>query len=864
MDYNSISEIDLRNIIENETGNRFNRQNKIMCPFHPDKTPSLSIRFNSNANKYMFKCFGCNESGDAIDFIMRLKNMDYMNAREYLGLSTEKSVAEMLQDKIKNYIEWQINKTDFRKNNELLGLFQYVDSKNNTLYFKAKFLKPDGSKELSYYHIEGDKVINKRGGEEVPYNLHKVIQAIEDNKTIIICEGEKDANTLNAIFRGYGYVATSIKGVKDLSCLYGALIYVCGDTGEAGRKYISEIKEKLFEKSKAFKIINLPGIEELGDNKDVTDWIEGHGKKDLIEAFNRSLDLKNKKELQQDRNGIYKTIFKDKDGETQEIKKYLTDFTIIEAISIEYVDINSQAIKLSCKTNTGKIFDKVKEVSVFDDVRSFRNFLGAMELSYEGNLEDLIILKKWINKYFIFKRLKLYENPQFRYIDDELCLITNDGIMFSGKVDVTGKSESSLKLNLIDIEPITRTELKELMQRLFNFTSLSRSYSIIGTIINNLAVSQAMELKIKLHHLLIVGESGSGKTTIVSNVVAPILNYPGSETKSVGLITPFALIKELSSGNYTILFDEYKPSSLDRYKIDKLSEILRNLYDRATVSRGDKTFSVSDFMLTRPIVIAGEESYPNQEKALIERSCIIYLAKFERTKEETEAMEYLKGKEVVLNKLGRSLVDTVLSLSVKEYSDIREKVSKKINNLKDRPLNTAVNICTGLEILNKLLSDLKLPRINNYIDEVINNISIEVLEGNDEKHSTVEQMLLLYNSMIEDGRALESKDIVQLKGDGLFIRTSEMINQIHTFCNQVGSAEVAPLKLKDFKKQASKSGYLIKISSKLIRIRDKPVRFDEYSRERMRSLHLDAIIEPDLMMVTDEESKIIDGVFNFK
>jgi hypothetical protein len=37
------------------------RRNKALCPFHPDKNPSLSLYKNK------WKCFGCGEGGDAID-----------------------------------------------------------------------------------------------------------------------------------------------------------------------------------------------------------------------------------------------------------------------------------------------------------------------------------------------------------------------------------------------------------------------------------------------------------------------------------------------------------------------------------------------------------------------------------------------------------------------------------------------------------------------------------------------------------------------------------------------------------------------------------------------------------------------------
>ncbi|MDP4147100.1 MAG: CHC2 zinc finger domain-containing protein, partial [Bacillota bacterium] len=298
-----LQDIDLGCLIERETGEKFNKQGYIKCPFHSEKTPSLSIKFFPDANKYKFKCFGCDEVGDAIDFIMKLKDIGYVEAREYLGMEVKKTDQELQAEKVQGYIDWEIKNTEYRKGKVLLGLFAFNNEKNEVVYFKAKFKDKEGKKSLSYYHIDkNNKVINKRNGEELPYNLYRTIKAIEADKTIIICEGEKDANNLNALFKGHGYEATSAKGVKDFKVLRGgAKVLICGDTGKAGEEYKQHIKNELFDYTREFRFVNLPGLEDLGDNKDVTDWLEaGHTPKELMTAFNRSLDLKNKYELQQD------------------------------------------------------------------------------------------------------------------------------------------------------------------------------------------------------------------------------------------------------------------------------------------------------------------------------------------------------------------------------------------------------------------------------------------------------------------------------------------------------------------------------------------------------------------------------------
>ena len=46
-----------------------------LCPFHKEKTPSFSV----NPQLGIYKCFGCGEGGDALSFIMKTKNVEFMD-----------------------------------------------------------------------------------------------------------------------------------------------------------------------------------------------------------------------------------------------------------------------------------------------------------------------------------------------------------------------------------------------------------------------------------------------------------------------------------------------------------------------------------------------------------------------------------------------------------------------------------------------------------------------------------------------------------------------------------------------------------------------------------------------------------------
>lgn len=49
---------------------------KACCPFHGEKTPSFIVRENRNS----YKCYGCGEGGDAIDFVMKHEKLAFIEA----------------------------------------------------------------------------------------------------------------------------------------------------------------------------------------------------------------------------------------------------------------------------------------------------------------------------------------------------------------------------------------------------------------------------------------------------------------------------------------------------------------------------------------------------------------------------------------------------------------------------------------------------------------------------------------------------------------------------------------------------------------------------------------------------------------
>jgi hypothetical protein len=58
---------------------------KILCPFHPDRNPSLVLYQDSQR----FFCFACGARGDGIAFVKKLRGLSFREALNYLGLKKE-------------------------------------------------------------------------------------------------------------------------------------------------------------------------------------------------------------------------------------------------------------------------------------------------------------------------------------------------------------------------------------------------------------------------------------------------------------------------------------------------------------------------------------------------------------------------------------------------------------------------------------------------------------------------------------------------------------------------------------------------------------------------------------------------------
>lgn len=91
------------------------------------------------------------------------------------------------------------------------------------------------------------------------------------------------------------------------------------------------------------------------------------------------------------------------------------------------------------------------------------------------------------------------------------------------------------------------------------------------------------------------------------------------------------------------------------------------------------------------------------------------------------------------------------------------------------------------------------------------------------------------------------------------------------YVKNTNNNDIIVLSDKDFKKQAKKAGYILGAGrdGKYLRIKEednkyKTVRFDIYSKEKLRTLEVNSIVEQELTPVTKKEEKVIQVTFDNK
>lgn len=156
------SSSDIENIISSYVNlKRSGRHKSCVCPFHSEKTPSMYIYPETQS----FYCFGCGTGGDVITFLMKIENLEYIEAI--------KSLAKR--------VGLEVPDTDYEDKTHKLKITNLEINRETAKFFHSNLKSEQGKTALKYLRDRGlsDKTILKYGLGYAPNSWDSLIKYLK-------------------------------------------------------------------------------------------------------------------------------------------------------------------------------------------------------------------------------------------------------------------------------------------------------------------------------------------------------------------------------------------------------------------------------------------------------------------------------------------------------------------------------------------------------------------------------------------------------------------------------------------------------------------------------------------------------------
>ena len=320
-------------VLSTTTGKLRGLKGMAICPFHGEKTASMSFTDAEN----LFHCFGCKEGGDIFHYIQLINNYEFQEAVEFVAekynfklsyLSNQNEVdTKSYVEKMTLLNEYFLNKIQSEKginsrsylksrgyseseiisygigyvDSDLASFSKYMKSKNiseqdlsklgfkssnNNFLFKNRILFPIlnfkneviayGGRSLDdfgpKYLNSSDSILYKKN--KSLFFTQKFLKSVKDKRFVFIVEGYFDVLALNQL--GYSNVVSASGTaftINQLNILtrYTKKFLLCFDNDDAGLKATEKFLELKNQVSTQIEIhcLNLPNT-----YKDISDFYE--------------------------------------------------------------------------------------------------------------------------------------------------------------------------------------------------------------------------------------------------------------------------------------------------------------------------------------------------------------------------------------------------------------------------------------------------------------------------------------------------------------------------------------------------------------------------------------------------------------
>ena len=462
-------------ILSTTTGKLRGTKGMALCPFHGEKTASMSFTDVEN----LFHCFGCKEGGDIFKYVQEINNLEFQDAIEFVAekygfkltytQTSDNNDFKVYQEKIDLINKYFLETMESDKSKEAKAYlktrkydendigkysisFISKDEEKFNKFCKINEITKDDLKRLGFISNSGNMLFKNRimfpilsfrnniiafGGRAIDdfgpkylnssdsvlykknrnlYFTEEFISATKKKGYAFIVEGYFDVLSLNKL--GYANAASpsgtalTYQQLESVS-KYTSKILICFDNDEAGLKATERVLEIKNQVSKQLEVhcLNLPP-----EYKDISDVFELNP-----ESFNDI--LKNNDEIIEYLLNKYLTLDSNKKNVFNYFRKITNKLSPLEVdISLdllsEKLNTEKEILKRELNFQTDNDFEQVSEkstnsISIFQDIVTANIVKNNFEILEDE--EEILSLNR---EYFeLINKLKKDTNLSKEYLN---------------------------------------------------------------------------------------------------------------------------------------------------------------------------------------------------------------------------------------------------------------------------------------------------------------------------------------------------------------------------------------------------------------------------------------------------------------
>jgi hypothetical protein len=236
-------------------------------------------RFSVNPNKAVWNCRGCSTGGDVIDLVHHLDGGTFdMNVTTLAG---------------PNNVTTFVQKANGKANGKhasaepVVTEHPYCDE-NGEIQFVVVRIEQDGKKTISQKRPDPNNpkhwISNTQGCRVIPYKLPELIEAIANDRLIVIGEGENKVDLLAS----WNIAATCNCGgagkwkAEHAAFLEGADVVILPDNDSVGFEHAASVARSLVGVAKRIRRVVLPDLPPKGD---IVDWADAGGTREKLDEL---------------------------------------------------------------------------------------------------------------------------------------------------------------------------------------------------------------------------------------------------------------------------------------------------------------------------------------------------------------------------------------------------------------------------------------------------------------------------------------------------------------------------------------------------------------------------------------------------